>query len=201
MHGQAFQVRTEEEGQDEVHRDEADADAEELALVEAALGPPHVAVRMAQTPTRAGPRTRRRPGRSPSRKARCRCCLKCRDLCAVHCLPPQSSPAAARPPARCGSRRPVRRVARLSARGGEVGWMPAHARQVSQQPQVVEVVATRPADGAMRGAVRDACAPARRAGAVTGDQVELLARAGGLGGDGAIWALPQQEGRHEKIGH
>ena len=32
----------EEETQDEVHRDEADADAEELALVEAALGPPHV---------------------------------------------------------------------------------------------------------------------------------------------------------------
>src|SRR3546814_6435798 len=37
-----FRSREEEETQDEVHRDEADADAEELALVEAALGPPHV---------------------------------------------------------------------------------------------------------------------------------------------------------------
>src|SRR3546814_476120 len=37
-----FRSGEEEEAQDEVHRDEADADAEELALVEAALGPPHV---------------------------------------------------------------------------------------------------------------------------------------------------------------
>src|SRR3546814_5762274 len=37
-----FRSGQEEEAQDDVHRDEADADAEELALVEAALGPPHV---------------------------------------------------------------------------------------------------------------------------------------------------------------
>src|SRR3989344_6669330 len=37
-----FRSGEEEESQDEVHRDESDADAEELALVEAAFGPPHV---------------------------------------------------------------------------------------------------------------------------------------------------------------
>src|SRR3546814_12034762 len=37
-----FRSREEEETQDEVHRDEADADDEELALDEAAVGPPHL---------------------------------------------------------------------------------------------------------------------------------------------------------------
>src|SRR3546814_19636057 len=37
-----FRSGEEEEAQDEVHRDEADSDAEELALVEAAHGPHHV---------------------------------------------------------------------------------------------------------------------------------------------------------------
>src|SRR3989344_2463532 len=37
-----FRSGEEEEGQHEIHRQKPDDDAEELALVEAALGPPHV---------------------------------------------------------------------------------------------------------------------------------------------------------------
>jgi hypothetical protein len=72
----------------------------------------------------------------------------------------------------------------------------AHARQVSQQPRVIEVVALARLDGSMRGAVRDG-ALQRVELAQRGDQ--LLALRGGLGQRHR--GLAQQEGRHEKSGH
>ncbi|AJF50063.1 hypothetical protein EG09_06255 [Pseudomonas aeruginosa] len=72
----------------------------------------------------------------------------------------------------------------------------ANARQVSQQPRVVEVVALARLDGGMRGAVRDG-ALQRVELAQCGDQLLALCRGLGQGHLG----LTQQEGRHEKSGH
>lgn len=72
----------------------------------------------------------------------------------------------------------------------------ANARQVSQQPRVVEVVALARLDGGMRGAVRDG-ALQRVELAQCGDQLLALRRGLGQGHRG----LTQQEGRHEKSGY
>ena len=72
----------------------------------------------------------------------------------------------------------------------------AHARQVSQQPRVIEVVALARLDGGTRGAVGYG-ALQRIELAQRGDQ--LLALCGGLGQRHR--GLTQQQGRHEKNGH
>lgn len=82
-----FRSGEEEEAQDEVHRDEADADAEELALVEAALGPPYVS--RSDGPDAPDEQDREHDADQDGRHRGRRDAavgLKCRDLGAVHGL-------------------------------------------------------------------------------------------------------------------
>ncbi|CEE36329.1 hypothetical protein XAC3810_340023 [Xanthomonas citri pv. citri] len=88
-------------------------------------------------------------------------------------------------------------ITRLGTRWREVVLdADAHARQISQETRVVEVVAFARRDGGMRGAVRDGALQGIKL-AQRGDQFLALCRRFGQ----RHWGLPHQEGRQEKSGH